>query len=62
MMTLEDITFIDEAILVEVAATGPFVFKYTQQDRVRFGKCEWCTKNRLLAVQCKCKRVDYCND
>ena len=30
MMTLEENTFIDEAILVEVAATGPFVFKYTQ--------------------------------
>jgi hypothetical protein len=26
MMTIEERTFIDEAILVEIAVTGPFVF------------------------------------
>lgn len=61
LLTVEEKTFVDEAILIEVAA-GPFAFKYTKQERVFFGKCEWCTKNRLLNVVCTCKRVRYCDD
>lgn len=62
MMTIEERTFIDEAILIEIAEKSSFVYQYTQQERVFFGKCEWCTKNKLLEVICKCKRVRYCND
>jgi hypothetical protein len=61
-MTVEEKTFLDEAILVEVANQNQFAFKFTKQERVFFGKCEWCTKNRLLAIICKCKRVRYCNE
>lgn len=61
LLTVEEKTFVDEAILVEVAASA-FAFKFRKQERVFFGKCEWCTKNRQLNTVCACKRVRYCDD
>lgn len=61
LMTLEDKNFSDEAILVEIADPN-FVFRYQKQERAFFGKCEWCMKNKLLNVVCKCKRVRYCDE
>jgi hypothetical protein len=48
VMTLEDATFTDEAILVEIAQDGLFAFQYTKEERAMFGSCEWCNQNKLL--------------
>ena len=61
LMTLEEKTFLDEAVLVEIGEPN-FVFRYQKQERAFFGKCEWCMKNKLLNTVCKCKRVRYCDE
>lgn len=52
ILTLEDVTFNDEAILVEIATEGSFVFRFTKEERAFFGTCEWCNKTKLLSIVC----------
>ena len=60
-LTFDDKDFNSEIILIEVAAPK-FAYKYEKQDRLQIGPCEFCTNRNILRVECKCKRVRYCND
>lgn len=50
----------DTIIFCEIGIPN-FQYKFTKEDRAFVGVCEWCTETQHLTVQCKCKRVRYCN-
>jgi hypothetical protein len=60
-MTIEDKSFYNQVILVEIA-TPKFAFKFEKQERVFVGTCEWCNTRNQLNQICKCKRVRYCDE
>lgn len=58
--TLEDDTLENSHVIVEVNDSGSFAFKFTKNQRIYIGKCEFCTLKKILKVECACKRVKYC--
>ena len=60
-ITFEDKDFNNEIIVLEIA-TPQFAYKYEKQERLQVGTCEFCTTRSILRVECKCKRVRYCDE
>jgi hypothetical protein len=60
-ITLDDKEYRNSCILIEVGANG-FAYKYTKQDRIFVGVCEFCNNRNVLRVECVCGRVKYCSD
>ena len=51
---------IHDALVVEIALTGQFIFKYERSPQVWHGKCDYCYHHKVLRLQCACKQVKYC--
>ena len=60
-ITFEDRDFNNEILVLEIA-TPHFAYKYEKQARLQIGSCEFCTHRSILRVECKCKRVRYCDE
>ena len=64
-ISLEDDILYESCLIVEVnddPVANRFAFQFVKNQRMYIGKCEFCSQKKILKIECKCKRVRYCNE